>query len=175
MGGEWRAEVYGDLWFPPQALIASSSVGSPGRPVVSSDQHRGSCRWAQPKRCLLSLVMETNGVTEGSETRWQTKTRKRKERRRTAGRWKGSGLSTWPSKNRKRELWEARLHWCTLNIYQWEWCCDKIVTARNIWTWSENIHFVMTGPKPGMGLCLWRANRFFFSFLSNNQVTAPFC
>lgn len=45
-GGEWLAEVYGDLLLLPQALIASSSVGSPGRPVVSSDKHQGSCRWA---------------------------------------------------------------------------------------------------------------------------------
>lgn len=46
VGGEWLAEVYGDLLLLPQTLIASSSVGTPRRPVVSSDQHQGSCRWA---------------------------------------------------------------------------------------------------------------------------------
>lgn len=34
-GGDCPAEVYGDLWPLPQHLIASSSVGSRGRPTES--------------------------------------------------------------------------------------------------------------------------------------------
>lgn len=56
VGGEWLAEVYGDLWLLPQALIASSSVGSPGRPAVSSDQHQGSCRWAHQNTVYWDLL-----------------------------------------------------------------------------------------------------------------------
>lgn len=92
VGGEWLAEVYGDLWPLPQHLIASSSVGSRGRPMESFDQHQGSCRWAHQIRCLLRLITETNGVTESSATRRHTKIRKTMARRRTAGQWKGLGL-----------------------------------------------------------------------------------
>jgi len=50
VGGEWLTEVYGDVWPFLQALIASSSVGSPGRPAVSSDQHRGLLQVGPPKK-----------------------------------------------------------------------------------------------------------------------------
>lgn len=77
VGGEWLAEVYGDLWLFSQTFIASSSVGSPERPMVSCNQRRGSCRWVHQNHCSLRLVMETNGVAEHSVSRRQTKLRKR--------------------------------------------------------------------------------------------------
>lgn len=104
VGGEWLAEVYGDLWLLPQALIASTSVGSPGRPAVSGNQHRGSCRWAHQNAVFLRLVMETNGVTEQSKTRRQTKKRKRKVGEINSWPLKGPRTSTWPSETQKRVM-----------------------------------------------------------------------
>lgn len=129
VGGEWLAEVYGDLWPLPLHLIASSSVGSRGRPMESFDQHQGSCRWAHQIRCLLRLITETNGVMESSATRRHTRISKTIARRQTAGQWKGLGLQLGLQVGGREELWELWLYWC-LSIT--EKCCDEIVRERNI-------------------------------------------
>lgn len=101
-GGELLAEVYGDLWLLPQAFIASSSVGSPGRPMVSINQCRGSGRWAHWTHCSLRFVIETNGVTEHSTSRWQTKARGgKKPRGKDSCSVNGIRTSTWPSAAKK--------------------------------------------------------------------------
>lgn len=80
VGGEWLAEVYGDLWLLPQALIASSSVGSPGRPAVSSDQHQGSCRWAHQNAVYWDLLWRQ--MVSRSAPKPDDKQRRGREKRR---------------------------------------------------------------------------------------------
>lgn len=46
-------EIYGSF---RRFLIASSSVGSPGRPAVSRNQHQGSCRWAHQTAVYSDLL-----------------------------------------------------------------------------------------------------------------------
>lgn len=117
MGGEWLAEVYGDLWLLLQALIASSSVGSPGRPVVSSDQHRGSCRWAHQNAVYRDLLWRQ--MVSQSAPKPDDKQRRGREKQRDgqllAERVQDFTLAFRDTK--KKELWEPCLYWYPLNIY----------------------------------------------------------
>lgn len=148
---ESRGRVAGwSLWrfmAPSQALIASFSLGSLGRPTESCDQ-RGACRgwgggvgsyrWVWPKYRPLKPVTETNGVRERSPNRWPTKTETKAERRRlatAAGRDFNLAFT-----EKERRIMSAPAE--PLTIYCWE---DAAVRERNIR--SHSIHFIMTSPK----------------------------
>ncbi len=106
VGGEWLPEVYGDLWPLPQALIASSSVGSPGRPMVNSDQHRGSCRWAHQNAVYWGLLWRQ--MVSRSAPKPDDKQRGGREKRRDGQlvTERGSGLQLGLQRHKKQELWE---------------------------------------------------------------------
>lgn len=132
VGGEWLAEVYGDLWLLPQTLISSFFVSRQGRPMVSCDQHWDSCRWAHQNALHWNCSRDKwcQGVHHN-----QTTNKDEEDRSKQRDSWplNGSRTSTWPSETEKKELWAVRLYWCPSIT---EKRSDEIMRERNIWTWS---------------------------------------
>ncbi|TNN46412.1 hypothetical protein EYF80_043378 [Liparis tanakae] len=66
--------------YPDQALIASSSVGSPGRPAVSGDQHRGLLQVGPPKK------RHSPGTSLRRQMVWRSAPESRRRNKRGGGR-----------------------------------------------------------------------------------------
>lgn len=122
-GAEWLAEVYGDLWLLPGTLIASCSAGRPGRPVESSDQHRGFCRWAHQKNTVYPGLLWRQMVSRSTPKPDDKQRQRRRERR--AGR-DGQLAVEWTQDfnlaSEGEKLRWSRFYWGWINI----WHCLRL-------------------------------------------------